>query len=73
MAGVIGTKKFAFDVWGDTVNIASRLESSSEAGRINISQAVFEIVKEHYHCSYRGKIEIKNRGSIHMHFVDRPK
>lgn len=73
MAGVIGKRKFAFDVWGDTVNIASRLESSSEPGKINISQDVYQLIKEKYHCTYRGKIDIKNRGVIDMYFVDNPK
>ena len=70
IAGVIGKTKFAFDIWGDTVNIASRLESSGEAGKINISGSTYECVKDHFSCTYRGKIEAKNKGQIDMYFVE---
>lgn len=73
MAGVIGKKKFAYDIWGDTVNIASRLESGGEANRVNISRTTWEQVKDHFECTYRGKIPVKNAGEIDMYFVDRPK
>ncbi|MFB8792309.1 MAG: adenylate/guanylate cyclase domain-containing protein [Potamolinea sp.] len=69
LAGVIGQKKFSYDVWGDTVNTASRLESSSIAGAINISQATYELVKDFFECEYRGEIVAKNKGSIDMYFV----
>jgi ligand-binding sensor domain-containing protein/class 3 adenylate cyclase len=69
VAGVIGRKKFAYDVWGDSVNVASRLESNSEAGRINISAETYELVKHRFECTYRGEIEIKNRGAIPMYYV----
>ncbi len=72
VSGVVGTKKFAFDVWGDNVNIAARIESSGEAGKVNISGATYDLVKDHYECSYRGKLPIKNRGEIDMYFVDVP-
>lgn len=70
VAGVVGTKKFAYDIWGDTVNVASRMESSGEEGKINISQETYELVKEKFHCIYRGKISAKNKGLIDMFFVE---
>ncbi|MEW6127562.1 MAG: adenylate/guanylate cyclase domain-containing protein [Acidobacteriota bacterium] len=70
VAGVIGHDKFAYDVWGDTVNTASRLESSGVAGRINISGATYEQIKEAFECEYRGKIAAKNKGEIDMYFVN---
>lgn len=69
VAGVVGSKKFAYDIWGDAVNIASRMESGSEAGRINISEYTYELVKDQFDCEYRGKIEVKNRGKLNMYFV----
>jgi len=70
VAGVIGREKFAYDVWGDTVNTASRLESSGIAGRINISGATYEQVKDFFVCEYRGKIAAKHKGEIDMYFVN---
>ncbi|WP_294670108.1 adenylate/guanylate cyclase domain-containing protein [uncultured Fluviicola sp.] len=70
VAGIVGVKKFAYDIWGDTVNTASRMESSGEEGKINISGETYELVKEHISCSYRGKIPAKNKGEIHMYFVE---
>jgi adenylate cyclase len=70
VAGVIGQEKFAYDVWGDTVNTASRLESSGVAGRINISRATYEQVKDFFVCQYRGRVAAKNKGEIDMYFVD---
>ena len=55
VAGVVGDKKFAFDIWGDTVNTASRMEQNSEANKINISQSTYDLVKENFHCKFRGK------------------
>ncbi|MBT7152937.1 MAG: hypothetical protein HN945_10840 [Deltaproteobacteria bacterium] len=69
MAGVIGKKKFAFDIWGDTVNIASRLETAGAPDKINISKNVYEVVKGDFDCEYRGRIAIKNHGEIDMYFV----
>lgn len=70
VAGVVGREKFSYDVWGDTVNTASRLESSGVAGRINISGATYEIVKHFFDCEFRGKIAAKNKGEIDMYFVN---
>ena len=69
VAGVIGEKKFAYDVWGDTVNTASRMESSGYPGRINISGTTYEYVKDFFDCEYRGRINAKNKGEVDMYFV----
>jgi len=69
VAGVVGREKFSYDVWGDTVNIASRLESSGVGGRINISSATYERVKDIFDCEFRGKVEAKHKGQIDMYFV----
>jgi class 3 adenylate cyclase len=66
----VGKKKYAYDIWGNAVNIASRMESSGEAGKLNISAATFELVKDKYNCEFRGKIYAKNVGDIDMYFVD---
>ena len=71
VAGVIGTLKFAYDVWGDTVNIASRMETSGKPGRINVSQSTYECVKDKYAFESRGGIGVKNRGKLRMYFVKR--
>lgn len=69
VAGVIGKKKFAYDVWGNTVNTASRIESSGVAGEVNISSSTYHLVKDHFDCTTRGKLQVKNMGSIEMYFV----
>jgi class 3 adenylate cyclase len=69
VAGIVGTNKFTFDVWGDTVNIASRMENSSGIGRINISGSTFDSVKELFTCEYRGKLAVKGKGEVDMYFV----
>lgn len=70
VAGIVGVKKFAYDIWDDTVNIASRLENYSEAGKINISESTYELVKDKFTCTHRGKIQAKNKGEIDMYFVE---
>jgi class 3 adenylate cyclase len=70
VAGVVGRKKYAYDIWGGTVNIASRMESNGEIGRVNISAAVYEQIRDEYACTHRGKIHAKNIGDIDMYFVD---
>ncbi len=69
VAGIVGSKKFAYDIWGDTVNTASRMESSSESGKINVSGATFELIKNDFTSVYRGKIDAKNKGMVDMYFV----
>jgi class 3 adenylate cyclase len=73
IAGIVGVKKFAYDIWGDTVNIACRMEQSSESGKINISGSTYELVKDIFECTYRGKIEAKNKGEIDMYFINQSK
>jgi class 3 adenylate cyclase len=70
VAGVVGKKKYAYDIWGGSVNVASRMESNGEPGRVNISAATYELVKDRFECSYRGKIYAKNIGEIDMYFVE---
>jgi class 3 adenylate cyclase len=70
VAGVVGQKKLSYDIWGDTVNTASRMESSGEAGKINISGTTYEFVKEFFVCEYRGKMPVKYKGEIEMYFVN---
>ena len=70
IAGVVGKNKFAYDIWGDAVNTASRMESSGEPGKVNISGDTFELVKDQFNCVYRGKIKAKNKGDIDMYFVE---
>jgi adenylate cyclase len=69
VAGVVGKNKYAYDVWGDTVNIASRLESAGEVNKVNISAYTFDLVRERFECAYRGKVAAKGKGEIDMYFV----
>lgn len=73
VAGVVGSKKFAYDIWGDTVNVASRMESNSLEGRINISHNTYVLVKDNFDCEYRGEIDVKNKGMMKMYFVQNEK
>jgi class 3 adenylate cyclase/ligand-binding sensor domain-containing protein len=73
ISGVVGKKKFAYDIWGDTVNTASRLESSGEVGMVNVSEITYEAIKDYFECEFRGNIEAKNKGEIAMYFVKRIK
>jgi adenylate cyclase len=70
VAGVVGHKKFAYDVWGDTVNTASRLESSGVPGKINIAVSTYELVKDFFDCEHRGQVQAKNKGEIDMYFLN---
>lgn len=76
IAGVIGKNKFTYDIWGVTVNTASRMESAGQPGRINISGITYQLVKDRFKCTPRGNIEVKNMGKMDMYFVEdesRPK
>lgn len=73
VAGIVGVKKFAYDIWGDTVNMASRMESNSEAGRVNISESTHALVKDDFAFTHRGKVHAKNKGEVDMYFVARNK
>jgi class 3 adenylate cyclase len=70
VAGIIGETKFAFDIWGDAVNIASRMEMHGEPGKVNISSSTYLLVKDQVHCIHRGKIEAKGKGEIDMYFAE---
>ncbi len=69
VAGIVGVKKFAYDIWGDTVNTAARMEQTCEPGKINISETTYDLVKDKFTCAYRGEIEAKNKGFMKMYFV----
>ncbi len=69
VAGVVGVNKFAYDIWGDTVNTAARMESNGQEGRVNISEATYNLIKYQFDCEYRGKVQAKNKGLIDMYFV----
>ena len=73
VAGVVGKRKFAYDIWGDTVNTASRMESSGEPGEVNVSGATHALLKDRFVCEHRGRVEAKNKGRIDMYFVRRIK
>ena len=69
VGGVVGARKFAYDIWGDTVNVAARVEAAGEPGRINVSESTYNLIRYRYDCDYRGKLEAKNKGMIDMYFV----
>jgi len=69
VSGVVGKRKYAFDIWGDTVNIASRMESAGAAGRVNLSAYTTDLARRDFECEYRGKLEAKGKGKMDMYFV----
>ena len=73
VAGVVGLKKFAYDIWGDAVNLASQMEQHSEVGKVNISGETYSLVKDTFNCIHRGKIEAKSKGQVDMYFVESAK
>jgi adenylate cyclase len=72
VAGIVGVKKFSYDIWGDTVNTASRMESSGEAGKVNISASTYALVRSNnrYAFESRGRISVKGKGEVEMYFVE---
>ena len=70
VAGIVGVKKFQYDIWGDTVNTASGIESAGQAGMVNISHTTYEYVKDKFTCIPRGQIYIKGKGELEMYFVE---
>lgn len=72
VAGVVGNKKFAYDIWGSTVNVASRMETGGETGKVNVSATTFDLIKQEFECEHRGKMNAKNYGEVDMYFVKNP-
>ena len=72
VAGVVGIRKFAWDIWGDTVNIAARMEQAGEVGRVNVSGMTWELLQGRFTGTHRGAVPAKNKGKLDMYFVDGP-
>ena len=70
VAGVVGKKKYAYDLFGDTVNTANRMETNGEVGKINISESTYELIKGKYNCVHRGQINAKGKGNLNMYFIE---
>ncbi|TWO68703.1 response regulator [Caenimonas sedimenti] len=70
VSGVVGKRKYAFDIWGDSVNLAARMESAGEVGRVNISAYTYDLVRATFNCEYRGKLDAKGKGLVGMYFAD---
>jgi len=70
VSGMFGKNKFAYYIWGDALNTASRMESSGVPGKVNISGETYQLVKDHFKCTHRGKIQSKNKGEIDMYIVE---
>jgi adenylate cyclase len=69
IAGIVGRNKFAYDIWGDSVNLAARMESSAAVGTVNISRATYDLLQGEPACAERGTVEVKNRGAVEMFTV----
>jgi adenylate cyclase len=72
VAGIIGFKKFTYDLWGDTINVASRMETAGVAGRIQVSERVYTALKDKYRFEERGRIEIRGKGEMLVYFLEPP-
>src|SRR5687767_15082690 len=70
VSGIVGDLKYAYDIWGETVNVAARMENNGESGKINISEATYNFIKDYFDCEYRGMIEAKYLGPVKMYFVN---
>ncbi len=70
VAGVVGQKKYAYDVWGDTVVMAARMEASGEVGKVNVSRSTYELLRDKFECTYRGVVSVKHKGEVDMYFVE---
>ncbi|MFK7921473.1 MAG: adenylate/guanylate cyclase domain-containing protein [Bacteroidia bacterium] len=73
VAAVIGESKFAYDIWGDTVNVASRMETHGEVNKVNISESTYQLVNRYCECEYRGPVAVKSKGEVGMYFAKRMK
>lgn len=73
ISGIVGVKKFAFDIWGDAVNTAARMEQNSDLMKINVSGSTYELIKDQFECTSRGKIKAKRKGEMDMYFVESKK
>jgi class 3 adenylate cyclase len=71
IAGIVGLKKFQYDIWGDAVNTASRMESSGAVGKVNASESTYALIHDRFNCEYRGEIEAKGKGKVKMYFIER--
>ncbi len=70
IAGIVGSVKFVYDIWGDTVNTAARMEEACDTGKINIHESTYQLVKNDFDCQYRGQLPAKNKGLVNMYFVE---
>lgn len=73
IAGVVGKKRFAYDIWGSTVNLAQRMEANGKQGKVNVSESTYEVIQPYFECTLRGEVMTKNSGMVNMYFVDRIK
>lgn len=71
ISGVVGTKKFAFDIWGDTVNLAAHMEAGGVLGKVNISERTMELCNNYFTTTFWGKVDVKNKGEVKMYFAER--